>query len=280
MQESGKNPWTLWEIIKCMACVAVAVGISCGVCLRMISMAGVEQAIIADMTNRLDRIEKDTPLKGKKIVYDGDSITEGRKNNGGAYAAMIAELTDSTYENMAKGGALLSSSQTAHSVVDNLEKLPKDGDLYCFQGGINDYWAKVPLGTCDSKNYDSELNTKTICGAMETIFRYCLENFPGKPVCFVITHKIQKTAVKENANGDTFEDYRNAMVEVCQKYSIPYYDAFTESGLNGWNETQSEQFLTGNDTGKSDGIHPNAKGYKIYYVPQLLDLFGRMIPVK
>ena len=195
------------------------------------------------------------------------------------YAALIATQTGSTYENCAVGGAHLCSNNETHSVVDNLENLPRDGDLYCFEGGINDYWANTPLGSCSASDYTGKVNTKTVCGAMETIFRYCLENFPGKPVCFVIVHKVQNTAVEKNANGDTFADYRKAMIAVCNKYSIPYYDAFYESGLHGWNQTQSTQFLTGNSAGEGDGIHPNLEGYKRYYVPQLLDLFHKIIPI-
>ena len=113
---------------------------------------------------------------------------------------------------------------------------------------------------------------------METIFRYALTNFIGKPVCFVITHKVQSTAYVKNSSGNTFEDYRNAMVQVCEKYSIPYYDAFTESGLNGWNTAQSNAYLTANSNGTADGTHPNEEGYRRYYVPQMISLFERIMP--
>ena len=69
------------------------------------------------------------------------------------------------------------------------------------------------------------------------------------------------------------------MVGICEKYSIPYYDAFSESGLNGWNTVQNNAYLTGNADGTADGIHPNAEGYKRYYVPQLIRLFERIMPV-
>ena len=118
--------------------------------------------------------------------------------------------------------------------------------MYCFEGGINDYWSPKELGTFDKTDFTGELDTNTVCGALEGIFRYALANFVGKPICFVIVHKIQSTAYSENSNGDTFEDYRNAMVGICNKYSIPYYDAFNDSGLNGWNTTQSDLYLTAN----------------------------------
>lgn len=220
-------------------------------------------------------------LRGKKIIYDGDSIAESRISgtaaNGGGYAKLIADKVNGIYVNQAVGGARLCANSDRHSVVNNLANLPADGDLYCFEGGINDFWGNAVIGECSKTDYTGTLDTTTICGALETIFRYCLTNFVGKPVCFVISHKIQNTATTTNANGNTFRDYRDAMIEVCEKYSVPYYDAFNKSGLNGWNTVQSNEYLTANSSGAGDGTHPNEEGYKRYYVPQLLALFQSMI---
>ena len=225
------------------------------------------------------RISNFDSLRGKKIAYDGDSIAETRTNNGGGYAQIIADLTGSTFANLSASGAYLCSGiENRHCVADNLSNLPANADLYCFEGGINDYWGNVPVGTCTPGDYTGAVDAGTVCGALETIFRYALTNFPGKPVCFVIPHKIQNTADTLNAAGKTFRDYRDAMLTVCEKYSIPCYDAFACSGLNGWNEVQSSHFLTGTVSGNADGCHPNAEGYRRYYVPQLLALFRRLLP--
>lgn len=222
-------------------------------------------------------------LYGKKIVYDGDSICYGAGYKGG-YAKLIADKVSGTYENQGVGGGRLitqeGSVDTFHSIVDNLSNLPTDGDLYCFEGGINDYWTKGVLGTYDYTNFEGELDTTTVCGALEAIFRYALSTFVGKPVCFIITHKIQRTAYNANSNGDTFKDYHDAMVGICEKYSIPYYDAFNDSGLNGWNTAQNNAFLTGNSKNEPDGCHPNEEGYKRYYVPQLISLFESIMPIE
>lgn len=222
---------------------------------------------------RRDKVNGLEPLRSKKIVYDGDSIAESRSDNGGGYAKLIADYTGGFYANQAVGGARLCANSERHSVVNNLENLPKDGDLYCFQGGINDFWGNTAIGECTS-DFTGAVDSSTICGAMETIFRYALTNFVGKPICFVITHKVQNTFYSKNTNGNTFKDYRDAMVKVCEKYSIPYYDAFYESGLNGWNTAQNNAYFS-----NGDGTHPNADGYKRYYMPQLLTLFRSMIPV-
>ena len=278
------------SILKYVAVCGVACFLSAAVSLRVVQIVHLNEVSlqlsasrnqIQDLEEQLGKMEQKntaSPLSGKKIVYDGDSIAQSRENNGGGYPQLIADLTGSTYVNFARGGAYLCASEDRHSVVNNLENLPEDGDLYCFEGGINDFWNEIPLGECVPGDYTGVVDPGTVSGAMETIFRYCLEHFPGKPVCFVITHKIDLTGTRPNDLGDTFLDYRDTMIAVCEKYSIPYYDAYMESGLNGWNETQNTLFLNANDRGEADGCHPNEEGYRRYYVPQLIDLFERMLP--
>lgn len=211
-----------------------------------------------------------TPLTGKKIVYDGDSICAAAFS----YPKLIADKTACIYDNQAVGGARLCSYSGKHSVVDNLPNLPTDGDIYCFQGGINDWWGNTPVGTYTQGDYTGTVDPTTIYGAMETICRYALTNFFGKAICFVITHKVQNAAYSKNTAGNTFWDYRTAMINVCEKYSIPYYDAFTKSGLNGWHTDQKAGlFVSG------DGTHPNETAYEAYYVPQLISLFESIVPV-
>lgn len=239
-------------------------------------------------------------LNGKKIIYDGDSICEAAPRNNGAYSAQISQLTGSTAVNLAVGGGTLASQKERplnqwggkhHSLVDSLDALPKDGDLYCFEGGVNDYWQNFELGSFDPDNYTGDLDVNTVSGALEYIFRYSLNEFLGKPICFVIAHRISeysngvRTAdlgTKKNlANFPyDFNACHDRLVEICKKYSIPYYDAYLESGLNGWNELQNNTFLTAGNCapGKGDGCHPNAEAYRRYYVPQLISLFEKIMP--
>ncbi len=236
------------------------------------------ETVITDLSNRVEKLEEQeteipNALKGKKIVYDGDSICESRTDNGGAYAKLIEDLTGCTAVNEGVSGARLTTrTDGKHSVVDNLENLPKNADLYCFEGGVNDVWTGTPLGTYSMSDYTGTVDETTICGALETIFRYALNNFVGKPICFIITHKVS------NINFDNYKNFHDSAVAICNKYSIPYYDAYNESGLNGWNTAQSNAFLTGNATNTPDGCHPNEEGYKRYYVPQLISLFEKIMP--
>lgn len=229
-----------------------------------------------------------SPLYGKKIAYNGDSICESRLNtsslayNGGAYAKIISDITGCTYENRAHSGGILASTTgdgttAARYVVSDVENMASDADLICFEGGINDYWTKVPLGTYSESDYTGTLDTTTICGALESIFRQATAKWVGKPICFVIVHKITSTVYTQNTQGYTFKDAHDMMLGICKKYAIPVFDAFEESGLNAYNSIQNTNFLTANANGTPDGCHPNEAGYRAFYVPQLIALFESLI---
>jgi len=225
-----------------------------------------------------------SPINGKKIAYNGDSICESRigdstSSNGGAYAKLIADITNGTYDNRGRGGGTLASGTSAtRQVVNDITNMPNDADLICFEGGINDYWLSVPLGDYVENDYSGTLDITTVCGALESIFRQAIQKWVGKPICFIIVHKIKSTVYVANSAGYTFAQAREKMIGICEKYAIPYYDAFADSGLNAYNDIQNNTFLTSNATGTGDGCHPNENGYKKYYVPQLIDLFNAIIP--
>ena len=230
-----------------------------------------------------------SPISGKLIAYNGDSICESRINqetadNGGAYAKIIADIMHGTYANRAISGGILASapgdggSTPNRCVVSDVANMTDDADLICFEGGINDYWRDVPLGDYSESDYSGTLDTTTVCGALESIFRQATTKWVGKPIVFVIVHKIKSTVYAVNSAGYTFAQEREKMIGICNKYAIPYYDAFTESGLNAYNDIQNTNFLTSNSTGNPDGCHPNEAAYRRYYVPQLIALFESVMP--
>ena len=223
-----------------------------------------------------------SPLAGKKIAYNGDSICESRTDitssmyNGGAYAQIISDLTGCTFENRGKSGAVLASTTpdgaSIRHICNDVENMAADADLICFEGGINDYWNGVPLGEFSESDFTGELDTTTLTGALESTFRQAINKWVGKPICFIIVHKITGTAHQENSAGYTFAEARERMIAVCEKYSIPYYDAYAESGLNPYMPIHNSTYMV-----NADGCNPNEDGYRKYYVPQLIALFESLI---
>jgi hypothetical protein len=67
------------------------------------------------------------------------------------------------------------------------------------------------------------------------------------------------------------------MIQIFNKYSIPYLDMFNEGGLNSYNDIHNTRYFTGGATGLPDKTHPNENAYKKYYVPKLIDMFENLI---
>ena len=252
----------------------------------------------ASMEERIRKNEvEQTPLRGLKIAYNGDSICESRTNqasnsyNGGAYAKLIADLVGGTYQNRGVSGGILASvapdpSKTpTRTICTDVTNMADDADIVCFEGGINDYWLHVPLGDYQPNKYDETggaFDTTTLCGALESIFYQATNKWVGKPIVFIIVHKVGSTAyIKNYTGGYTFQEAHDKMVEICEKWSIPVYDAFSKSGLNGnINAQNSEFFIINASTQTGDRTHPNIDGYKNYYVRQLVSLFSSILPTE
>lgn len=218
-------------------------------------------------------------LSSLTIAYNGDSITESRTNssatsyNGGAYPKIIADLTNSSYANFSVGGGTLAEISTSgHQVVNDIVNMNGNYDAIILSGGINDYWKNVPLGSYTEGDYTSDVNITTICGALESIFRQAINKWCGKPIMFVITHKIGGTAFTQNTAGYTFDDVHEKIVGICHKYSIPYYDAYQDSGLNSYIDIMNTTYMTAGVSGRPDHTHPNEEAYKRYYVPQVISM--------
>ena len=139
-----------------------------------------------------------------------------------------------------------------------------DADYIIFEGGINDFWNKVPLGEI-TPNYTSALDDTTFCGAFESMLKQAVLKWQGKKIGFIIVHKITNTYYPYgNSTPGKFELYREKIIEICNKWSIPYLDLFNCSGLNVNIQEIKQKYTT-----KGDGTHPNAEGYELFYVPKI-----------
>ena len=111
---------------------------------------------------------KNSPLKGKNIVFLGSSVTKGFAAYGKSFVDMIAARTGANCVKEAVSGTTL-VDDNAKSYVARLKALdPKTPcDLFVCQLSTNDATKKKPLGkvAAAGEAYD----TKTVCGAIEYI---------------------------------------------------------------------------------------------------------------
>lgn len=213
------------------------------------------------------------PLQGKISTFNGDSICAGAGYTGG-YAKIIGENNSMTVENIAVGGGTVAKETykgdgTAnHWIVSTVPNMRNDADYIILEGGVNDYYrykvGNEVLGTI-TNDYNSTLDETTFCGAFESMLKQTVLKWQGKKIGFIIIHKVYNEFYPYGtATSGKFEVLYDLMVQMLNKWSIPYLDLYKNSGLNSELDViRSAYFLS------ADGLHPNEAGYRQYYVPKI-----------
>lgn len=188
---------------------------------------------------------------GKKIVCYGTSITEQGQSIS-KWMSNIAKVLGCTMDNQGHGGyRVVNYMEGDLSTMPMLEALPTDGSVYLFEGGINDWRnteIKVSTGTSRFMSFKD---------ALQRIATYMLTNMPKALHLWFTPHycltMVDGTAT-DTVNGETLEDYANAMINVAEKNGIPCVDMYH---LCGWRSENISTFVN-NESGAY--IHPNADG--------------------
>ena len=204
-------------------------------------------------------------LKGKKINFLGDSITQGigasdethiyhqvlkaraglaEARNYGISGTRIARQSSVTEELLNNLEAISSQEWDFCRRADDMEL---DADAVVVFGGTNDYGHGDALfGTFDDRT------EWTFYGACHVLFRKLIEMYPGKPI--VIMTPLHRTEENiKNREGlpknVVLRDYVNAIREVAEYYSLPVLDLYKESGIQPEIEALREMYMP-------DGLHP------------------------
>ncbi len=214
-------------------------------------------------------------LNGLKLGADGDSIMHGNENGNVSYATLIAANNNMTLDNKAIGGGTIASGtyhgQTArHWICQSVLTINQNCDIIIVNGGVNDYWNSVPLGTL-TPDYTSTVDSTTFYGGLETLFRNLLSRFPNKKIAFVTNHNINNILTQNNNLNLKFRNYYEAIIETAEKYSIPVIDLHKNSQLN----TGILSFKS--YTVNSDGVHPTTEGYNLFYIPYVTNSLKNLL---
>ena len=194
-------------------------------------------------------------LSGKKVIFFGDSITEGQ----GSWADLgtIRNKNDMTGANYGVGGSkytVTSSADNSNCIYNRIKSKYSgngDADYVILSGLVNDALQGMPLGEMSSlTDFSVDCDTATVYGAYEMALRYVLENWKGAKVGVIITPNIP--------SATRLHEYFDVARNVCKKYSVPFLDLYYESGLCvGIDSIKSTYY-------KGDDIHPNPLGYAKY----------------
>lgn len=231
--------------------------------------------------------EEGEPLSGKKILFAGDSIGAGWRDNAGVedysnsggWAKRIADSCGADVTLAAKAGAPLSTIREAEgrpAIVNQLHTYKDNNyDYVVLQGGFND-----AMGTNAEKTKESaakvgevtdyfdvsEFDTATFAGALENLFYYAKEYFPNARVGFIITYAAPlSTYGGYTAEEESMREYWDMAKAACEKWGVSYLDLFDGKTNDGKSYSYDilEVNTSKNFPGGNDNIHLNAAGYDL-----------------
>ena len=215
-----------------------------------------------------------SPLFGKKISFNGDSICAAR----GGYGKIIAERCGMEYQNVAISGGTIAAEQyegerPRHWISRTICKMDEDSDFAIVEGGVNDAAllgdVGAPLLGKLSSGYNAELDDTTFFGAFESMLKQLIIRFKGKKIGYIAVHKMTQRFSSVYKGEDNF--YLAAKT-CCAKWGVPFLDlnsllpAFGFFTPDGDPELYKLREIY---TNRGDGWHPSDEGYKKYYCDKI-----------
>lgn len=203
-------------------------------------------------------------LKGKKINFLGDSITEGHGTSSTAkrFTDLISASEGVIARNYGIGGTRFAKqskpSEKARHDLDFCKRaleMDADADAVVVFGGTNDYGhGDAPFGSMEDRTPD------TFCGAAHTLFSSLIERYPSADIVVITPlHRCNEDDPKGSRKPHevaTLKQYVEAIRAIAEYYSLPVLDLYAISGLQPEVGIIKERFIP-------DGLHPNDAGHEI-----------------
>lgn len=218
-------------------------------------------------------------LKGKKINFIGDSITEGIGTScqEAIYLNVLKEKAElSVVRNYGISGtrfALQKGVQTGkdpgmeyvdrNSFCERFDNMDNDADIVVVFGGTNDYGhGDALLGEFSDRTPD------TFYGACHYLFSGLIRKYLGKTIV-IMTPLHRSNELLKNANYKledyaTLKEYVDIIREVAEYYSLPVLDLYKNSGIQPEIEEIKAMYMP-------DGVHPSNEGHLV--IAHQLEMF-------
>lgn len=203
-------------------------------------------------------------LRGKKIVFLGDSITQGagatKKEN--VYLEVCAKKLGAKAVNFGVGGTRIAPQITPSEeafcdeyFLLRAKKMDKDADLVVVFGGTNDFGhGDAPFGRIGDKD------PATFCGAYDALIDYLMATY-GKEKLIIVYPLRRRNETATNGDGSKAEgskplaEYYNAEKAIAKKCGLKSVDFWNDGDLNPNTPDGNENF--------ADGLHPNDIGHRL-----------------
>lgn len=206
-------------------------------------------------------------VKGKKINFLGDSITEGHGTSGAEhiYWNVLAQNTGAIVRGYGIGGTRIARQQ--HPMEPparedryfrlRVDEMDPDADMVVVFGGTNDWGhGDAPLGDFDNRSDD------TFYGAVHNLCLALVEKYPTATIVFMTPLHRYRVIDEPYVNNrglrraGTMADYRCAIREVAGYYGLPVLELEKVTGMQPAVDHIAKRYMP-------DGLHPNDAGHQI-----------------
>ncbi|MDO4852307.1 MAG: SGNH/GDSL hydrolase family protein [Clostridia bacterium] len=206
-----------------------------------------------------------------RIACLGDSITEGVgvSDPENLWVNVVGrEDFIIKAQNVGSSGTTIAvppdESLRPYAFVHRYHEIDERAALIIVFGGTNDYGNDVPLGTI------TDTDPMTFYGALNTLVKGLRDDYPNAKLLFLtpLQRDDKKlgapTTSPYNAAGVSMEDYRQAILSVCEKNGVATIDLYNLEGMRLEDATFAEYF--------DDGLHPNDAGSLFLAKPILAEV--------
>lgn len=194
-------------------------------------------------------------IKGKKINFLGDSITEGigvSKPENKYVEVFNRKYRPLLVRNYGISGTRFARQQKPsekpsydQDFCSRVEKMDKDADIVVVFGGVNDHWhGDAPFGNFDDRT------PETFYGACHTLMVSLIERYPLSIILFMTP---LHCLVEDRPGKEPYYKYVEAIKQVAAYYALPVLDLYTLSGIQPKVPIIRETYVP-------DGVHPNDLG--------------------
>ena len=203
-------------------------------------------------------------LKGKKIAFLGDSITEGVGVScvENTYWSLLARKTGAQCFGYGIGGTRIApqlhpSPEPRWDLYfgSRVEEMADGMDVVVVFGGTNDFGhGDANMGSM------SDRGEKTFYGSFHELILKLIRKYPGADIVLMTPlHRVGDEDCSFNEFGvrrqSNLEGYADAIRRIAAYYGIPMLDLFRTSGIQPNVPELMETFAP-------DGLHPNDTGHE------------------
>ena len=197
-------------------------------------------------------------LKNKRVVFLGDSITEGWGTTGEekVFHQILKRKYDlSLASNCGIGGTRIARRKTPTLDATRFDLffrlraqvMPKDVDMVVIFGGTNDFGHGDALFGDANSNDDYTFN-----GALNNLINQVKEDCPNACIVFLTPlHRFDEDYCV-NGTGYILNDYSNEIIKAAKRHNIYLIDLFNELYI----DPLDKELVT-------DGLHLSDKGHEI-----------------